>query len=55
MADTAASMAMIILGLLIIIILLRVLVLVHRQTKRMDELNRQLKLSETAREAKEEN
>ncbi len=55
MADTAASMAMIIFGLLIIVILLRVLVLVHRQTRRMDELKRQLKLSETAGEEKEKN
>ncbi len=50
MADTAVSMAMLILGLLIVIILLRVLMLVHKQTKRMEELKQELKMSEAARE-----
>lgn len=45
-------MAMIIFGLLIIVILLRVLVLVHRQAGHVEELKRQLKISETAREEK---
>lgn len=53
MVDTASSMAVIIFGLLIIIVLLRVLLLVHRQNQKMDELKRQLKLTEQAREEKE--
>lgn len=53
MTDTAANMAMIIFGALIIIILLRVLMLVHQQAGRMEDLKKQLKLSEKAREEKE--
>lgn len=52
MSETASGMAMIIFGLLIIIVLLRVLVLVHKQAGRVEELKRQLKISEAAREEK---
>lgn len=53
MSETASGMAMIIFGLLIVIVLLRVLVLVHRQTSKMEEMKRQLKITEQARERKE--
>jgi hypothetical protein len=53
MLDTASSMATIIFGLLVVIILLRILVLVHQQTKKMEELKRELALKEHAREEKE--
>lgn len=53
MADTAGSMAMIVFGFLIIIVLLRVLVLVHRQTTKMEEMKHQLKMTQQARERKE--
>lgn len=53
MGDVAAGMAMIVFGLILCIILLYVLVQVHRQTKRFEELKRQLKLNESARKEKE--
>jgi len=53
MSEMAGGMAMIIFGLLIIIVLLRVLVLVHRQTAKMEEMKSQLKMTQQARERKE--
>ena len=53
MGEVAASMAMIIFGIIVILILLYVLVQVHRQAKHVEELKRQLKLTEQAREEKE--
>jgi flagellar biosynthesis/type III secretory pathway M-ring protein FliF/YscJ len=53
MLDTASSMATIIFGLIVVAILLRVLVLVHQQTKKMEQLKRELHMKEQAREEKE--
>lgn len=53
MTDVASSMAMLILGAIIVIILLRILMLVHQQNSRIDDLKRQMKINETAREEKE--
>ena len=53
MSDMAASMASIIFGALIIIVLLRVLMLVRRQNKKVEELKTQLELKEQARKEKE--
>ena len=53
MLGTASSMATIIFGFLIIAILLRVLVIVHQQSKKMEELKHELALKERAREEKE--
>ncbi len=53
MNDVAASMAMLILGAIIIIVLLRILMLVHQQNQQIDELKKRVKLTENTREEKE--
>jgi len=53
MTDVAASMAMLILGAIIIIVLLRILVLVHQQNQQINDLKKRVKLTEIAREEKE--
>ena len=53
-ADTAGSLAMIVFGVIIILILLRILIMVHRQAKKVNELERQLNMNAAARERKEE-
>ena len=55
MTDVAASMAMLILGAIIIIVLLRILVLVHQQNQQINDLKKRMKLTEIAREEKEKN
>lgn len=46
MLDTAQSMAFIIFGLIIVVILLRILAIVHAQAKRMRELETQLGMTD---------
>ena len=46
-------MAMLILGAIIIIVLLRILMLVHQQNQQINDLKKRVKLTEIAREEKE--
>lgn len=48
-----STVALIVADLLLIIVLVVILVTVHRQSKKMKELERQMKLFEKAREEKE--
>jgi len=45
-ADIAQSMAMLVMGVLAIIILLRILMIVHSQTKQVNELELRMKAME---------
>ena len=49
--DTVQSMFLLILGVMAILILLRILFIVHRQTKRVKELEQRMKLMEKTEDA----
>ncbi len=53
MNGTVGTVALIVADLLLIVVLVAILVTVHRQSKKMKELERQMKLFEKAREEKE--
>lgn len=53
MNSMISTVALIVADLLLIIVLVVILVTVHRQSKKMKELERQMKLFEKAREEKE--
>lgn len=49
--DTVQSMFLLILGVMAILILLRILFIVHRQTNRVKELEQRMKLMEKTEDA----
>lgn len=51
MIDTVQSMFLIVFGVVAVLILLKVLIIVHRQTGRVNELEQQMKLMETSEQA----
>ncbi len=53
MNGVVSTVALIVADLLLIIVLVAILITVHRQAKKMKELERQMKLYEKAREEKE--
>lgn len=54
MQSTAEGLALIVCGIVLIIVLLMILAMVHKQALRMRQLEKEMKLFEKAHETKEE-